>query len=90
MLISFKFLGTEFIPTLDEGNIYLRITFPYSIALSTSHKYANEVRQYMMTFPEVISQIVEPEGLKMVPMTLVLMIQSILSSFYHIPNGPLE
>ncbi|PMP61997.1 MAG: AcrB/AcrD/AcrF family protein [Hydrogenobaculum sp.] len=55
MLICFKFLGTEFIPTLDEGNIYLRITFPYSIALSTSHKYANEVRQYMMTFPEVVS-----------------------------------
>lgn len=55
MFFCFKFLGTEFIPTLDEGNIYLRITFPYSIALSTSHKYANEVRHYMMTFPEVVS-----------------------------------
>ncbi|GAB6078923.1 efflux RND transporter permease subunit [Hydrogenobaculum acidophilum] len=55
MLFSFKFLGTEFIPTLDEGNIYLRITFPWSIALSTSHKYANEVRHYVMQFPEVVS-----------------------------------
>lgn len=55
-LFTFKFLGTEFIPTLDEGNIYLRITFPYSIALSTSHKYASEVRQWVTkTFPEVIS-----------------------------------
>jgi len=54
-LIGFKFIGTQFLPKLDEGNIYMRVTFPYSISLSTTHENAKKVRDILMTFPEIKS-----------------------------------
>src|SRR5437870_5143486 len=35
-LLSFKFLGTEFLPELDEGAIYIRATCPLSVSLDDS------------------------------------------------------
>ncbi len=35
-LYSFRFLGSEFLPELNEGSIWLRATLPYSISLDTS------------------------------------------------------
>ena len=32
-LYSFKFLGSEFLPELDEGSIWLRVQLPYSVSL---------------------------------------------------------
>ncbi len=53
--IGFKFIGTQFLPKLDEGNIYMRVTFPYSISLSTTHEDAKKVRDILMGFPEIKS-----------------------------------
>ncbi len=50
--IGFKVIGTQFLPKLDEGNIYIRITFPYSIALSKTHENATKVRDILLGFPE--------------------------------------
>ena len=50
---SFKFLGTEFLPHLDEGAIYIRATCPLSISLDDSKIIANKMRQLVRKFPEV-------------------------------------
>ena len=52
-IFGFKVIGTQFLPKLDEGNIYLRVTFPYSISLSKTHENAKKVREVLLGFPEV-------------------------------------
>jgi cobalt-zinc-cadmium resistance protein CzcA len=52
---SIKVIGTQFLPKLDEGNIYMRITFPYSIALSETHENAQQVRDILVALPEAKS-----------------------------------
>jgi cobalt-zinc-cadmium resistance protein CzcA len=52
-LYSFRFLGSEFLPELNEGSIWVRATLPYSISLDTSMAKAAEMRQIMIKFPQV-------------------------------------
>lgn len=52
-LFSFKFLGTEFLPTLDEGSIYVRATGPLSISLEETKKLSNDIRKIFLSFEEV-------------------------------------
>ncbi|HEV2480436.1 MAG TPA: CusA/CzcA family heavy metal efflux RND transporter [Puia sp.] len=52
-LYSFKFLGSEFLPELNEGSIWVRATLPYSISLDTSVAKADQMRAIMMKFPQV-------------------------------------
>jgi len=46
-------LGTEFLPELDEGDIQLFVEMPPSIALARGQDILLEVRQRILTFPEV-------------------------------------
>ncbi|HWD88925.1 MAG TPA: CusA/CzcA family heavy metal efflux RND transporter [Mucilaginibacter sp.] len=52
-LACFKLLGTEFLPELNEGAIYVRATGPLSTSLGQSVKLANEMRKIFLSFPEV-------------------------------------
>jgi len=52
-LASFRLLGTEFLPELNEGAIYVRATGPFSISLNESVHLANEMRHIFLSFPEV-------------------------------------
>ncbi|WP_410220586.1 efflux RND transporter permease subunit [Pedobacter sp.] len=52
-LVSFNFLGTEFLPSLDEGSIYVRATAPLSISLSETKKLSNQMRKIFLSFDEV-------------------------------------
>ncbi|MDR0798222.1 MAG: CusA/CzcA family heavy metal efflux RND transporter [Dysgonamonadaceae bacterium] len=49
----FKFLGTEFLPELDEGAIYVRATCPMSVSLDESCELAKKMRAILLEFPEV-------------------------------------
>ncbi len=63
-LFSFKFLGSEFLPELDEGSIWLRVQLPYSISLDKSVEVSKQVTASLMVFPEVkniISQTGRPD-----------------------------
>ena len=63
-LFSFKFLGTEFLPELDEGSIWLRVQLPYSVSLDKSTEVAKQVREKMIRFPQVktiVSQTGRPD-----------------------------
>lgn len=52
-LVCFEFLGTEFLPELNEGSIYVRATGPLSTSLGQSVKLANEMRKIFLSFSEV-------------------------------------
>lgn len=52
-LFLFKFLGSEFLPELDEGAIYIRATCPLSVSLDGSRDVANKMRKIILGFPEV-------------------------------------
>ncbi len=63
-LYCFRFLGTEFLPELDEGAIWLRAQLPYSVSLGKSVETANQVRGIVMSFPQVknvVSQTGRPD-----------------------------
>ncbi|MQY51677.1 efflux RND transporter permease subunit [Rhodocyclus tenuis] len=46
-------LGSEFLPKLDEGNIWLTITLPPSTNLDKTKEVEREIRRIMLTYPEV-------------------------------------
>ena len=48
-------LGLEFLPKLEEGNLWVRATFPQSVSLEDSDAYVNQVRVLMSKYPEVQS-----------------------------------
>ncbi|SFE93355.1 cobalt-zinc-cadmium resistance protein CzcA [Chitinophaga sp. CF118] len=52
-LFCFRFLGSEFLPELDEGAIYIRATCPLSVSLDESKVLANKMRRIILAFPEV-------------------------------------
>src|SRR5262249_9465293 len=52
-LFAFVNLGKEFLPELDEGDIWLRLTFPLGISIEGVRPYIREVRERVRQFPEV-------------------------------------
>jgi heavy metal efflux system protein len=52
-LFVFTLLGKEFLPELDEGDLWLRVKLPIGIALEATRPYVHEIRERMLQFPEV-------------------------------------
>jgi len=48
------FLGTEFVPELEEGTVNIRVTLAPSSSLETSLGVAQKLERALMTFPEVL------------------------------------
>jgi cobalt-zinc-cadmium resistance protein CzcA len=48
-------LGLEFLPKLEEGNLWVRATFPQSVSLEDSDAYVNRMRALMLKYPQVQS-----------------------------------
>ena len=46
-------IGRDFLPTLDEGSIWLQVTLPPSISLDKASEMATELRRAAMEFKEV-------------------------------------
>lgn len=57
-------LGSEFLPKLDEGNIWLTITLPPSTALEKTKDIERQVRAILRSYPEVnniVTQLGRPD-----------------------------
>jgi len=54
-IAALRSLGLEFLPKLEEGNLWVRATFPQSISLEDSDSYVNGMRRVMRKYPEVES-----------------------------------
>ena len=52
-IVAGRSLGMEFLPTLEEGNLWLRATMPSSISLEAGNESANRIRRYLSQLPEV-------------------------------------
>jgi cobalt-zinc-cadmium resistance protein CzcA len=60
--LMFSNLGSEFLPHLEEGNIWLRTTIkPSSVSLEESVKVAHQIRATLRKYPEV-TQVLSQEG----------------------------
>jgi cobalt-zinc-cadmium resistance protein CzcA len=63
-LLVFTLLGKEFLPELDEGDLWLRVKFPVGISLEGARPYVHEIRERVLKFPEVrivVSQLGAPD-----------------------------
>jgi cobalt-zinc-cadmium resistance protein CzcA len=57
-------LGSEFLPKLDEGSLWVRVTMPESIAPSDAARLTRQCREILASFPEaitVVSQLGRPD-----------------------------
>jgi cobalt-zinc-cadmium resistance protein CzcA len=48
-------MGAEFLPTLEEGNLYVRATMPGTISLEEGHATVQRIRATIMEFPEAVT-----------------------------------
>jgi len=48
-------LGSEFLPALEEGNLWIRASMPPTISLEAGSPYANRMREIIKSYPEVIT-----------------------------------
>lgn len=46
-------LGTEFLPSLDEGSIFLRGNFPAGITIQENATYAPKIRRIIAKYPQI-------------------------------------
>ena len=53
-LALLPFLGTEFVPELEEGTLNIRVTLAPSSSLATSLRVAEKLEARLMIFPEVL------------------------------------
>ena len=54
-LVGMRSLGVEFLPHLEEGNLYIRASLPPSISLDAGQPTVNAIRRRIATYPEVDS-----------------------------------
>jgi cobalt-zinc-cadmium resistance protein CzcA len=63
-LLSVPFLGGEFMPALEEGNLWVRATMPVDISFEQASRLTGEMRNIFRQFPEVtniVSQLGRPD-----------------------------
>ena len=54
-VVAVRLLGLEFLPKLEEGNLWIRATLPPTISLQEGNTYVNEMRKVIAARPEVES-----------------------------------
>ena len=53
--LAVRTLGLEFLPKLEEGNLWIRATMPTAISLTEGNGYVNRMRRIMASYPEVVT-----------------------------------
>lgn len=63
-LLALQFLGGEFMPALEEGNLWVRATMPVDISFDQAARLASDIRAIFRESPEVstvVSQLGRPD-----------------------------
>src|SRR5690349_23409945 len=63
-LLAVKLVGGEFMPKLEEGNLWVRATLPVDISFETSAQLADDIRRLLKAVPivtHVVSQMGRPD-----------------------------
>jgi cobalt-zinc-cadmium resistance protein CzcA len=53
--LAVRTLGLEFLPKLEEGNMWIRATMSTSVSLEDSNTYVNRMRAILRSYPEVVT-----------------------------------
>ena len=64
LIAGAAFLGGEFMPALEEGNLWVRATLPQDASFDTGARMAHDFREILLGFPEVsrvVSQMGRPD-----------------------------
>jgi cobalt-zinc-cadmium resistance protein CzcA len=48
-------LGSEFLPTLEEGNLWIRASMPPTISLEAGEPTVSKIRKILLHYPEVVT-----------------------------------
>jgi cobalt-zinc-cadmium resistance protein CzcA len=48
-------LGSEFLPTLEEGNLWIRASMPPTISLEAGEPVVTKIRELLLRYPEVVT-----------------------------------
>jgi heavy metal efflux system protein len=59
--MAVRALGLEFLPKLEEGNLWIRATMPASISLEAGSEYVDRIRRMVAAYPEVLT-VVSQQG----------------------------
>jgi cobalt-zinc-cadmium resistance protein CzcA len=62
--LALRFLGGEFMPALEEGNLWVRATMPVDISFDQADRLTNDIRRMFKELPEVetvVSQLGRPD-----------------------------
>ena len=51
--VAVRELGVEFLPHLEEGNLYIRATLPPSVSIEAGQPVVNGIRRIIASYPEV-------------------------------------
>lgn len=54
-VLAGRSLQLEFLPKLEEGNLWIRATMPISISLDEGKSYVSRMRALMQSYPEVVT-----------------------------------
>jgi len=63
-VLALPFLGREFMPALEEGNVYIRGTFPVKVSLDEVTRRSRTARTLLRKYPEVravLAQVGRPD-----------------------------
>jgi cobalt-zinc-cadmium resistance protein CzcA len=52
-LLLIPYIGGEFMPHLDEGALWVRATMPYTISFEEAARFAPQIRNILMSYPQV-------------------------------------
>ena len=59
--VAVRSLGVEFLPHLEEGNLYIRASLPASISLEAGHPVTDGIRKIIGSYPEV-ERVISTQG----------------------------
>ncbi len=58
-LVAMQFIGGEFMPALEEGNLWVRATMPVDISFEQASGLTTEVKDIFRRFPEVVNVVAQ-------------------------------
>lgn len=64
VIVLFLGIGKEFMPTMNEGAVYIRVIAPASVSLDTSVELAKNIRKELETLPQaraIVTQVGRPD-----------------------------
>ena len=66
-LLFVPFIGGEFMPHLDEGALWVRATMPYTISFEEASQITPQIRNILISFPQVTELAPSLDGPMMAP-----------------------